>query len=95
MFGAWGAVAGLVGVRVRLGVRSTHRLRRRSWLRGARARDWRPGVSVSRCTYACMYSVETNHSCSVLFMLDVNNSNKVIRTARGAISGSDSMTYVA
>lgn len=80
---------------MRLGVRSTRRLRRRSWLRGARARDWRPGVSVSRCACACMCSVETDHSCSVLFMLEVNNGNTVIRTARGAISGSDSMTYTA
>lgn len=32
---------------------------------------------------------------AVLFMLEVNNSNQVIRTARGAISGSDSMTYTA
>ena len=28
---------------------------------------------------------------AVLFMLEVNNSNEAIRTARGAISGSDSM----
>jgi hypothetical protein len=38
---------------------------------------------------------EIEHSCFVLFILEVNNSNKVIRTARGAISGNDSMMYTA
>lgn len=96
MFGGYGAVAGLVDVRGRLVERSKHRLLRSSWLLGARARDWRPEVLVSSvhvylyiCLDACLLQCESY----TLFVLTGGNSNNKELTARGAISGSDSIAW--
>ena len=50
MCGGLGAVFGLVGVLERLEGRQRGRLKGRGWLRGGKARGWRPGLLVSSCT---------------------------------------------
>lgn len=74
MFDAWGVVVGLVGVLGYLEGRLRGRLRGRGWLRGEKARDWRPVKLLVAMLQLCDTGLEMElFNSYLMFVLTLSN----------------------